>query len=99
MLVDILGSADNKFAGHEFLVMQFLYGAFGFVDGLHLDKRKAFGSLRLAMADYLNRHDLAHAVEKFGEIAFGGIEGQVADVQAGGGHLDGLWLAADPRGF
>ncbi len=35
-----LRAANYELAAKEFFVVQFLYGALCFLDGLHLDKRK-----------------------------------------------------------
>ena len=69
-----LRTAHNKSATEEFLVMQFLHRAFGFLDGLHLDKRKTFRALIVAIAYDLCVLYVSNAIEQFKEIALGGIE-------------------------
>ena len=93
MLVVILGAADHELAPEKLLVMQFLHGALGFFGGLHLHECEAFGTLRLFMADDFRRHDLADAIEKFREVALGGVERKIADVKTRRGYLDGFRLA------
>ena len=43
-------AAHNEPATEEFLVVQFLHGAFRFLDGLHLHKRKTFRALVVPIA-------------------------------------------------
>ena len=75
------GAAYYESATEEFLVVQFIYGAFRFLDGLHLHKRKTFRALVMAVAYDLCVLHMSNAVEQFEEIALGGIERQVANVE------------------
>ena len=75
-------AAHDESATEEFLVVQFLHRAFRFVDGLHLHKRKTLRALVVTIAYDLCVLHVANAVEQFEEIALGGIEGQVANVEA-----------------
>ncbi len=92
------GAADYEFAAHEVFVMELGDGAAGFVDGKHGDEGEAFGFLRVFVAYDLGVLDLAYAVEEIEEIAFRGVEGEVADVELGRVDLDDLGLAGDPGG-
>ena len=69
-----LRAAHNKPATEEFLVMQFLHRAFGFLDGLHLYKRKPFRALVVPIAYDLCVLHVSNAVEQVEEIALGGVE-------------------------
>jgi hypothetical protein len=51
----------------------------------------------LAIADHLDVLDRADSAEEFLQVALGGVEGEVADVDTGRGHFDALRLAALPR--
>jgi len=82
-----LGAGHKHFAAHVFLVVQFGDGAPGLVDGEHFDEGKALGALGGAVDHDLGALDLADAAEEFGEVGFGHIVGQVADIQAAAGHL------------
>jgi hypothetical protein len=73
--------AYHKPSTKKFLVMQFLYRAFRFLDGLHLHKRKPFRALVVPIAYDLCVLDMSNAVEQFEEIALSGIERQVANVE------------------
>jgi len=75
-------AAHDKPATEKFLVVQFLHRAFRFLDGLHLHKRKTLRALVVTIAYDLCVLHVANAVEQFEEIALGGIEGQVANVEA-----------------
>jgi hypothetical protein len=74
-------AAHNKPATEEFLVMQFLDRAFRFLDSLHLHKRKTFRSLVVPIAYDLCVLYVSNTVEQVEEIALGGVERQVADVE------------------
>ena len=70
-------AAHNKPATEEFLVVQFLHGAFRFLDGLHLDKCKTFRALIVPIAHDLCVLHVSNAVEQLEEIALGGVEGKL----------------------
>ncbi len=76
-----LRATNNESATKEFFVMQFLHGAFRFLNGLHLNERKTFRALIMPVTYDLSVLHVAHAVEQFEEIALGGVEGQVADIK------------------
>ena len=81
MLVGFRAAYDQP-ATEKFLVVQFVYGAFRLLDGLHLHKRKTLRALVVTIAYDLCVLHMANAVEQFEEIALGGVEGQVANVKA-----------------
>lgn len=77
--------------------MQFVHSAFGFLDGLHLNKRKAFRALVVPIAYDLCVLHVANAIEQFEEIALGGVERQVANVETRRRDFNPFWLACRPR--
>ena len=93
-----LGSAHHELAAHVLLVVEFGDGALGLVDGVQLDEAEALGAMGLAVADDFDVLDRADSAEEFEQVALGGVEGEVADVDAGSGHLDALGLARLARG-
>ena len=92
-----LRTAHNKSATEEFLVVQFLHSAFGFLDGLHLDKRKTFRALVVAIANDFCVLHVSNAVEQVEEIALGGVERQVANVETRRRDFDSFRLACKSR--
>jgi len=90
-------AAHNEPATEEFLVVQFLHSAFRFLDGLHLHKRKTFRALVVPIAYDLCVLHVANAVEQFEEIALGGVEGQVANVETRRRDFNPFWLARRSR--
>jgi len=90
-------AAHNEPATKEFLVVQFLHRAFRFLDGLHLYKRKTFRALIVPIAYDLCVVYVANAVEQFEEIALGGVERQVANVETRRRDFNPFWLARRPR--
>jgi len=90
-------TAHNKPATEKFLVVQFLHSAFRFLDGLHLDKRKTFRALIVAIAYDLCVLYVSNAIEQFKEIALGGIERQVAYVETGRCDFNPFRLACRSR--
>jgi len=90
-------AAHNEPATEEFLVVQFLHSAFRFLDGLHLDKRKTFRALVVSIAYDLCVLHVSDAIEQFEEIALGGVERQVADVEARRRDFNPFWLARRSR--
>ena len=85
-------AAHNEPATEEFLVVQFLHSALRFLDGLHLHKRKTFRALIVPIAYDLCVMHVANAVEQFEEIALGGVERQVADVETRRRDFNPFWL-------
>jgi hypothetical protein len=92
-----LRAAHNEPATEEFLVVQFLHRAFGFLDGLHLDKRKTFRALVVPIAYDLRVLHVSNAVEQVEEIALGGVERQVANVETRRRDFNPFGLACRPR--
>ena len=80
-------SADHELAAHEVLVVKFLDGTLGFIDGVHDDKGVAFRTLSAAMADDFGGLHGADSTEEFLKVLFAGIVGQIADIEAGGGDF------------
>ncbi len=65
----------------EFLVVQFLHGTFGFLDGLHLYKGKTLGALVVPVAYNLRILHVPYAVKQFKEIALSSVKREVADIK------------------
>jgi len=83
-------AAYHESAPEEFFVVQFLHGAFRFLDGLHLHERKSLGTLVMPVAHYLGILHVPDAVKQLKEIALSGVEGEVADVKTRRCDLDDL---------
>jgi hypothetical protein len=77
-----LRAAHDQFTAEEFLVVQFVNGAFRLIDGLHGDEGEAFRPLVVPVGHDFGIVHLADAVEELEQIALGRIEGQVADVKS-----------------
>jgi hypothetical protein len=92
MLIGFRAAYDEP-ATEKFLVVQFFYRAFRFLYGLHLNERKTFRALVVPIAYDLCVLHVSNAVEQFEEIALGGVEGQVADVETRRRDFNPLWLA------
>ena len=90
-------AAHDKPATEKFLVVQFLHSAFRFLDGLHLDKCKTFRALVMPIAYDLCVLHVANAVEQFEQIALGGVERQVANVETRRRDFNPFWLARRSR--
>ena len=90
-------AAHNEPATEELLVVQFRHSALRFLDGLHLDKRKTFRALVVPIAYDLCVLHVANAVEQVEEIALGGVERQVANVETRRRDFNPLWLARRSR--
>ena len=90
-------AAHNEPATEEFLVVQFFYRAFRFLNGLHLNKRKTFRALVVPIAYDLCVLHVSNAVEQFEKVALGGVEGQVANVETRRRDFNPLWLARRSR--
>ena len=90
-------AAHNEPATEEFLVMQFLHSALRFLDGLHLHKRKTFRALVVPIAYDLCVLYVSNAIEQIEEIALGGVEGQVANVETRRRDFNPFWLARRSR--
>jgi hypothetical protein len=74
--------------------MKLIDCALGFLNGGQLDKSEALGTVRVAVADDLHILDGSNPAEELLKVAFGGVKGKVADVNARRGHLNTLRLAA-----
>src|SRR4030095_10343846 len=96
MLIGFRAAHDEP-ATEEFFVVQFLHSAFRFLDGLHLHKCKTFRALVVPIAFDLCVLRVANCVEQVEEIALGGVEGQVANVETRRGDLNPFWLARRSR--
>jgi len=90
-------TAHNEPATEEFLVVQFLHGAFRFLDSLHLHKRKTFRALVVPIAYDLCVLHVSNAVEQVEEIALGGVERQVANVETRRRDFNSFGLARRSR--
>ena len=90
-------AAHNEPATEEFLVVQFLHSAFRFLDGLHLHKCKTFRALIVPIAYDLCVLHVSNAVEQLEEIALGGVERQIADVETRRRDFNPFWLARRSR--
>src|SRR5436305_10226351 len=90
-------AADPELAPEEFLIVQFLHRALGFVDRLHRDEGETFRALVVTVAHDLGVLDMAHAVEELKKIALGRVEGQIADVKTRRSDFDRLGFALWPR--
>ena len=91
-----LRAADDEPATEEFLVVQFLHGAFRFLNGLHLHEGKTLRALIVPVTYDLSVLHVPHAVEQFEEIALSGVEGQVADIKTRRSDFDRLRFAWRP---
>ena len=83
-------AAYDQLAAEEFLVVQFVDGAFRFIDSLHLDEGETFRPLVVPVGHDLGVLNMADAVEQLEEIALGGVERQVTDVESRRSDFD--WL-------
>ena len=90
-------AAHNEPATEELLVVQFRDSALRFLDGLHLDKRKTFRALVVPIAYDLCVLHVSNAVEQVEEIALGGVERQVANVETRRRDFNPFWLARRSR--
>jgi hypothetical protein len=70
-----LCAAYHESAAEEFCVMEFLHGAFRFLNGLHLHEGKSFRTLVVPITYDLRVLDVPDAIKQFEEIALGGVEG------------------------
>ena len=90
-------AAHDQLAAEEFFVVQFVHGAFRFVDRLHLHEGEAFRALVVPIAHDFGVLHVADAVEQLEEIALRRVERQVADVKSRGSDFDRFRLARRPR--
>ena len=90
-------AAYDKPATEKFFVVQFLHRAFRLFDGLHLYKRKTFRALIMPIAYDLCVLHMSNAVEQFEEIALGGVERQIANVETRRRDFNTFWLARSSR--
>ena len=96
MLIGFRAAYDES-PTEKFLVVQFFYRAFRFLNGLHLNKRKTFRALVVPIAyDFCVLH-VSNAVEQFEKVALGGVEGQVANVETRRRDFNPFWLARRSR--
>jgi hypothetical protein len=92
-----LRTADDESAAHEFLVMEFRDRAHGFFYRGHGDKPESLRFFSVPVGDDFGVADDAHPVEEVEEVAFRGVEGQVAYIEFGRGDFHGLGLARGAR--
>src|ERR1051326_5839034 len=90
-------AADHELASKEFLVVQFLDRALGFLDRLHRDENETFRALVVAIAHDFSVLHVADAVKELEEIALGCVEGQIAYVKTRRSDFDWLRFALRPR--
>ena len=90
-------AAHHQFAAKELLVVQFPYGAFGFLDALHLHKSEAFRPLVVFVGYNLSVLDLTDPVEELEKVAFSRIEGEIADVKTRRRYFDRFGFTRGPR--
>src|ERR1700736_3837296 len=90
-------AADHKLAAKEFLIVQFLHRAFGFLDGLHLHESETFRALVVPVAHDLRVLHMANTVEQLEEIALCGVERQITNVKTRRSDFDRLRFARGPR--
>jgi hypothetical protein len=90
-------AANNQFAAQEFFVVQFLYRAFRFVDGLHLDKCETFRSLIVTVTDYFCVLNVTDPVKQVEQVTLRCVDREIADVQPGRRNFDRLRLTLGPR--
>jgi hypothetical protein len=98
MLVGFCPAHDQP-AAEEFFVVQFLDGAFRFLDGLHLHKGKTLRALVVPVAYDLGILHVPYSVEQFKQIAFGSVKRQIANVQAGRSDFNALRFPRRSRGL
>jgi hypothetical protein len=67
-------TANDQFATEKLFVVKLLNGTPSFLNGRHLNKREAFGALRIFVANDLGVANLADTIEKFEKIAFCSVE-------------------------
>lgn len=81
-------AANDKFATHEVLVMEFLDRALRFFRRQHLHKRETFAALIVFVGHDFRRLHGPNAVEELEQVALRGIERQVADVETARCYFD-----------
>jgi hypothetical protein len=98
MLIGFCPAHDQP-AAKEFFVVQFLHGAFRFLDSLHLHKGKTLRALVVPVTYDLGILHVPHSVEQFKQIALGSVERQIANVQTGRSDFNALGFARRSRGL
>jgi len=96
MLIGFCPAHDQP-AAKEFFVVQFLHGAFRFLDGLHLYKGETFRALVVPVTYDLGILHVPHSVEQFKQIALGSVERQIANVQTWRSNFNALGFARRSR--
>ena len=92
-----LCAAHHQPATKEFFVMQFLDGAFCFLDGLHLHESKSLRALVVPVTYHLCILHVPDAVKQFEEIALSSVKGQIADVKTRRSDFDRFRFSWRPR--
>jgi hypothetical protein len=88
LVLGCFGAAHHELASEEFLIVQFLDGAFRFIHCLHLHESEAFRPLVVPVAHDLGVLNVSDPVEQLEQIAFGGVKRQVPDVEPGRRDFD-----------
>ena len=96
MLIGFRAAYDEP-ATEKLLVVQLLHRPFRFLDGLHLDKRKTFRALVVAIANDFCVLHMSNAIEQIEKIALCGVEGQVANVETRRSDFNPFWLTRRSR--
>ena len=76
--------------------MQFFHGAFCFLDGLHLNKGKPFGTLVVPITYYFGVLHVSDTVEELEQIALGRVERKISDVETWRNNFDRLGFTLGP---
>src|SRR5262249_12922023 len=92
-------SADDESATEEFLVVQFLHGAFRFLDALHLHKSKTLRALVVPVTYDLGILHVPYAVKQLKETALFGAEGKVPAVKPSRIYFYSFRLPPPARGL
>src|SRR5450755_2575397 len=97
MMLARFRAAHDQLPAEEFLVVQFLHGAFRLVDREHLDEGEAFRTLVVFVRYHLGVLHRTDAVEEIEEIALRRIERQIPDIKPGRTDFDRFRFARRTR--
>ena len=67
-------TAYDQLTTKKLLIMELLYSAASFFNSRHLNKREAFGALRILMTNDLGIANLADSVKKLEQVALRSVE-------------------------
>ncbi len=84
------GAAHYEPPPHELLIMKFIYGTFGLLNGVHRDKTEALGLFSVLISNDLDAPNAPNSVKEFREVVFTRIKGQIAHIELGAGDLNSL---------